>query len=158
MLGVGHVHNCFSGSRLEFSPLDKIQLVVCEVLPVCLKLKIYIKYQFKKKGNSLFQVYVYTALINSWLENMKDTVQQHCLYHTSCHVRADPCSQSTDNYLHAKPTWEGTNKCAELVFPVSGRGSTSWSLNVASIHFTLLSCIVMIFLWIKCCTNNYRGA
>lgn len=65
MFGVGHVHNCFSGSRLEFSPLDKIQLVVCEVLPASLELKIYIKYQCKKKkkkGNYLFQVCVYACV------------------------------------------------------------------------------------------------
>lgn len=47
--GVGHVHDCFSGSRLEFSPLEKIEFVVCEALPVPLELKIYIKYQCLKK-------------------------------------------------------------------------------------------------------------
>lgn len=57
MLGAGHVHNCFSGSRLEFSPLDKIQLVVCEVLPVCLELKIYKKYQFLKKAIAYFRLF-----------------------------------------------------------------------------------------------------
>lgn len=100
------MHNCFSGSRLEFLTLDKIQLVVCEVLPVCLELKIYIKYQLKKKkGNSVFQVCVCTALINSRLGNMKDRLQQRCLYHTSCHVRAALCSQRTDSYLYAKSSW-----------------------------------------------------
>lgn len=76
------MHDCFSGSRLEFSPLEKIEFVVCEALPVPLELKIYIKYQClkkKKKGShSLFQLCVCargTTLIKTGWET-RGTLQQ----------------------------------------------------------------------------------
>lgn len=42
VLGAGPALDCFSGLRLELSPLEKIQVAICVVLPVPLELRSFI--------------------------------------------------------------------------------------------------------------------
>lgn len=155
------MRNCLSGSRLQFLPLDKIQLVVCEVLPVSVELKIYIKYQCSKteQGSSVFQVRVCVWVYHINYKLVGETRTTLCssipciTVISSCPVRADPCSEELSVVYRQN---HRTSKDAGTIFPVSGsdrnRGNISWPLTVVkySLYSTVMLCGVSS--GVKCCT------